>query len=173
MIATWAFVAAGVASWYAAPGYNSAGHTCAMYLVPRGTIVRIVNANNHKSSWCKVTDYGPDAQRFPDRIIDVMPIVAKELGFYRLGIAHVRVYRERTTHESPTSGRTSGLHCFCEPAAYPLACDCPYLGPEVRSRTRTREGTRRFNRLIHRLYAPFVERQRNSCATRAGKLQPI
>jgi len=114
MITVWAFVAAGIASWYAAPGYNSAAHTCAMYLAPKGTVVRIVNVENHRSSWCTVTDYGPDAERFPKRIIDVMPVVAKDLGFYpALGVARVRVYRRRRIRLSHNRRRTCGVLYFC------------------------------------------------------------
>lgn len=121
---TYAYIAAGTASYYRAPGYHASAHTCAMYLVPKGAIVRIINADNRRESWCKVTDYGPDAARFPGRIIDVMPIVAKELGFYAIGTAQVRVYRERVTRETTPAHRARGVFCVCTPAADPLACTC-------------------------------------------------
>lgn len=50
--------------------------------------VRITNLRNGRSTTVRVNDRGPFIE---GRIVDVTPPVAKELGFYRAGLAPVRV----------------------------------------------------------------------------------
>lgn len=76
----------GIASWY---GTGVGIHGCAMTMKPRGTIVYIQNVRNHLRSWCRVNDSGPYVA---GRVIDVSPYIAQELGFYRSGLAPVRLY---------------------------------------------------------------------------------
>jgi rare lipoprotein A len=50
--------------------------------------VRITNLKNGKSTVVRVSDRGPFIE---GRIIDVTAPVAKKLGFYKAGLAHVRI----------------------------------------------------------------------------------
>lgn len=53
-----------------------------------GTKVRVTNLNNGKSEIVKITDRGPYTK---GRIIDVTEGVAQRIGFYKNGIAKVKV----------------------------------------------------------------------------------
>jgi rare lipoprotein A len=97
----------GIASWY---GEESCGRTCmtangevfdpegltaAHKLLPLPIHVRVTNLDNNRSVILRVNDRGP----FPSvynassgrRIIDVSSEAAKRLGFYRKGLATVKV----------------------------------------------------------------------------------
>lgn len=95
----YAFVLAGLASWYDLPGnimangqpFDSTKHTCAMRAEPFGERVEIVNTENGKSSWCIVTDRGP--AQWTGHDIDTAPPVRDELGLYEPGVAQVLVYK--------------------------------------------------------------------------------
>ena len=60
--------------------------TCAHKTAKFGTIMRITNLSNGMVAECRITDRGPFIK---GRIIDVMPIVARNLGFD--GLAKVKV----------------------------------------------------------------------------------
>jgi len=110
MIHAIAFVAMGLASWYSRessscctsisePMINSR-HTCATRrLVPYHTRLIVVNDENGRESWCIVNDYGPQAST--GRIIDVSPIVARDLDMISAGVVRVRIYRQITVKGSP------------------------------------------------------------------------
>lgn len=86
MVQIVAFLMAGAASTYNMPGSRMANghlfwpqqHVCAMlHGQPFGERILIVNNDNGRSSWCVVSDHGP---YYTDRVIDVSPLVARELG---------------------------------------------------------------------------------------------
>lgn len=53
-----------------------------------GTLVKVTNLKNNKTTVVKITDRGPYAK---GRIIDVSQAAAKELGFHKQGIAKVKI----------------------------------------------------------------------------------
>jgi rare lipoprotein A (peptidoglycan hydrolase) len=93
----------GIASWYG-PGfigqptasgaiYNPDLPTCAMLLVPLGTVVHVVNVDGGRATNCLVNDRGPYVH---GRIIDMSPYGAAALGF--TGLATVTVTVLAPTH---------------------------------------------------------------------------
>lgn len=62
--------------------------TAAHKTLPMGTKVRVTNLNNGKSEIVKINDRGPYIH---GRIIDVTEGVAKRIGFFKNGIAKVKV----------------------------------------------------------------------------------
>lgn len=60
-----------------------------MTALPRGTVVVIENTSNHRRSWCRVNDYGPQVH---GRIIDVSTQIARDLGFYEAGLTHIKLW---------------------------------------------------------------------------------
>ena len=89
----------GQASWYGircnggtqtASGERlcSQAPTAAHKTLPMGTKVRVTNLNNGKSEIVRITDRGPYTK---GRIIDVTEGVAQRIGFYKNGIAKVKV----------------------------------------------------------------------------------
>lgn len=96
----------GKASWYG-PGfhgrptasgvpYNRYALTAAHRTLPAGTMVRVTNLRNHRSTVLVINDWGPVPA---DREIDVSEAAADVLGFRQRGIARVRieVYRAANT----------------------------------------------------------------------------
>ena len=90
----------GSASWYDYEldnGWSSKGHyVCATRDFERYTIVKVINLDNGKSVRCKVTDYGPDQQLFPNRIVDLSSTAFKRISNLKKGIIRVKViqYKE-------------------------------------------------------------------------------
>jgi rare lipoprotein A len=89
----------GIASWYCIRCNHgtktSSGiplsdkkFTCAHKKIANGTKVLITNLKNGSQVICLVTDAGPFCK---GRIIDVTPVVAKALGFYKEGLAKVKI----------------------------------------------------------------------------------
>ncbi len=66
------------------PGSNSAAHRS----LPLGTTARVTNLESGRSATVKVEDRGPYAK---NRVIDVSPRTADELGMKQAGTAPVRV----------------------------------------------------------------------------------
>lgn len=62
--------------------------TAAHKTLPMGTKVRVTNTKNGKSEVVTITDRGPYTK---GRIIDVTTGVAKRIGFYKNGVAKVKV----------------------------------------------------------------------------------
>lgn len=88
----YAFIIAGIASWFHPEDFSPAIHTtspyvCAMNVVDPGTQVEVENVDNGRTSHCIVTGTGPCC----GRVFDASPKVRDELGFS--GLANVRVYR--------------------------------------------------------------------------------
>ncbi len=98
--------AVGKASWYG-PGfhgrptssgvpYNRYGLTAAHRTLRAGTVVRVTNLRNGRSTVLVVNDWGPVPE---DRVIDVSEAAADVLGFREQGLTRVRVevYRAANT----------------------------------------------------------------------------
>ena len=90
--------AVGKASWYG-PGfhgrptssgvpYNRYGLTAAHRTLRAGTVVRVTNLRNQRSTVLVINDRGPVPE---DRVIDVSEGAAEVLGFRDRGIARVRI----------------------------------------------------------------------------------
>jgi hypothetical protein len=84
------FLCFGIASWFVPSGIYSGGAWCAMNVAPPGTRILIVNEDNRREATCTILGSGPFVS---GRVLDVAPSVAKRLGFYSSGLAHVRIYR--------------------------------------------------------------------------------
>lgn len=68
--------------------YDAAKHTCAHLTLPYGTVLRVTNLANKKTSVVRVNDRGPFA---PNRILDVSRAAADELGITGKGVVKVRI----------------------------------------------------------------------------------
>lgn len=77
----------GKASWYRCKGGLYAASTD----YPRKTFLKVTNLENNKSVVVKVNDYGPDKNKFPDRIIDLDVVAFKKISSKKLGIINVKV----------------------------------------------------------------------------------
>ncbi len=62
--------------------------TAAHKTLPFGTLVRVINLRNERSVVVRVNDRGP---RQNNRLIDVTPRAARELGFLATGMTWVRL----------------------------------------------------------------------------------
>lgn len=85
----------GIASYYdyvLDSGWSSVGHyVCATRDFIRYSYVRATNVANGKSVVCKVTDYGPDASIFPERIIDLSSTAFSAISSTKMGVIEVSV----------------------------------------------------------------------------------
>jgi rare lipoprotein A len=129
----YAFVLAGIASFYDMPGstmangqaFNPTAHVCAMLYEPFGERVEIENAANDRSSWCVVADRGPFV---PGRVLDVSPVVRDELGFD--GLAPVRIYKisgyipKCSLFPRPSNCKTPPRECILD-LPKPAVLKCP------------------------------------------------
>ncbi|EPR43991.1 rare lipoprotein A [Desulfovibrio sp. X2] len=90
----------GLASWYGlqfhgkktANGeyYDMYDETAAHRILPMGTMLKVENLDNGRSTTVRVNDRGPFVD--PDhRIIDLSFAAARDLGMDRAGLAHVRI----------------------------------------------------------------------------------
>jgi rare lipoprotein A len=92
------FTQIGLASWYGphftshrtADGerFDGDGLTAAHRSLPLGTKVRVTNLDNGRSIIVRINDRGPFS---PQRIIDLSPRAASELGIQKAGLARVRI----------------------------------------------------------------------------------
>ena len=89
--------------------YDKNAYTCAHRTYPFGTMLKVTNLRNNKSTIVKVNDRGPFAHK---RIIDLSYAAAKQLGIVSRGVARV----ELTQVDSIPSGDTDD-ECNC-------TCDC-------------------------------------------------
>jgi rare lipoprotein A len=88
----------GMASWYGkkfhgkktASGklFNMHAPTAAHRFLPFGTLVKVINLQNHKEVIVKIVDRGPFN---PRRVIDLSHAAAKSIGLMKRGIAKVKV----------------------------------------------------------------------------------
>jgi len=86
----------GIASWYGADFdgkptasgeiYDMYAHTAAHKTLPLGTIVKVTNLNNGKSTVVKINDRGPFVK---GRIIDLSYSAARDIGIDKTGTAPV------------------------------------------------------------------------------------
>ena len=71
-------------------GWSSEGHrVCASRTYKHGTTLVVKNVANDKEVECLVTDYGPDATQFPERIIDLSSYAFSQIADLKLGIFNV------------------------------------------------------------------------------------
>ncbi len=68
--------------------YDKNGYTCAHRTLPFGTMLKVTNLRNNKSTIVKVNDRGPFAHK---RIIDLSYAAAKDIGLIGAGVAMVRI----------------------------------------------------------------------------------
>jgi rare lipoprotein A len=100
----------GLASWYGkffqgrttASGepYNQNAMTCAQRNLPLGSLLRVTNLRNNRSVVVRVNDRGPVPQ---DRVIDLSRAAAERLGFFRQGVAPVKIELIQTGSEWPVN----------------------------------------------------------------------
>lgn len=84
----------GVASYYdyTIGDWSSVGHyVCATRDFIRYSMVRATNVANNKSVECKVTDYGPDEEVHPDRIIDLSSTAFSAIASLSRGTINIKV----------------------------------------------------------------------------------
>jgi rare lipoprotein A (peptidoglycan hydrolase) len=68
-------------------GWSSVGHyVCATREFERYSYLKVTNLDNNKSVVCKKTDYGPDPNVWPERIIDLSSTAFAEIGSLKRGI---------------------------------------------------------------------------------------
>jgi rare lipoprotein A len=88
----------GLASWYGAErqgkptasgeSFDMNKLTAAHRKLPLGTVVRVTNLKNRKTTQLRINDRGPGPAR---RLIDVSWAAAKQLGFVKAGLTLVQV----------------------------------------------------------------------------------
>ena len=79
----------GEASWYnyfIGDWWSGDHFVCATRDFERYSFVKVTNLDNNKSVECKVTDYGPSKEEFPERIIDLSSKVFNAISDTRLGV---------------------------------------------------------------------------------------
>jgi rare lipoprotein A len=92
----------GIASWYGGEFHGrptASGElmdqqrlTAAHRTLPFGTVVEVTNRRNGRKVLVTITDRGPLPE---DRIIDLSPVAAAQLGMKRRGLAPVEIRRAR------------------------------------------------------------------------------
>ena len=85
----------GTASWHAGTGRTACGEhwkpgelMAAHRSLPLGSKVRVTNLKNGRTTVVRITDRGPCAR---ERIIDLSPAAAREIGLLESGIGKVRL----------------------------------------------------------------------------------
>ncbi|MCD4705740.1 hypothetical protein K8R61_01525, partial [bacterium] len=98
----------GVASWYkwkncdcaASPDY------------PKGTRLKVTNLDNQKSVVVTVNDYGPERDKFPERVIDLDAVAFSKIANTSAGVCNVRVVlakeKESVVDLTSSSGKVLG-----------------------------------------------------------------
>ena len=126
----------GVASWYGdafhmKPTANgeifdkdlpSAAHTT----LPLPSLVEVTNLDNGRTLTVRVNDRGPFVD---NRIIDLSHEAARQLGYDRQGLAHVRV---RYLGPAPLYGDDTRRYAYLAPKPVPAAAPPPPPRPEPR-----------------------------------------
>ena len=67
--------------------YDKNGYTCAHRTLPFGTMLKVTNLSNDKSTVVMVTDRGP----FGHRLIDLSYAAARDIGMLSSGVTRVRI----------------------------------------------------------------------------------
>ena len=70
--------------------YDKNAYTCAHRTLPFGTMLKVTNLRNNKSTIVKVNDRGPFAHK---RIIDLSYAAARDIDIIRSGVGRVRIER--------------------------------------------------------------------------------
>jgi serine-type D-Ala-D-Ala endopeptidase (penicillin-binding protein 7) len=77
----------GRASWYA---YKN-GNFAASIEFPKGSKLRVYNLDNQKFIDVTVNDFGPERDKFPDRVIDLDKVAFKKIAKAGAGIINVKI----------------------------------------------------------------------------------
>jgi len=84
----------GVGSYYdyiLPSGWSSVGHrVCATRDFPRYSYLRVTNIENGQSVICYVTDFGPDPDIHPDRIVDLSSEAFGLIADLKLGLINIK-----------------------------------------------------------------------------------
>jgi serine-type D-Ala-D-Ala endopeptidase (penicillin-binding protein 7) len=78
---------AGKSSWYA---YKK-GNFAASIDFPKGSKLRVYNLDNNKSVDVVINDFGPERDKFPDRILDLDKVAFKKIAKAGAGIVNIRI----------------------------------------------------------------------------------
>ena len=84
--------------------YDTGKNTCAHMVLPYGTMLKVTNLGNGKSTIVRVNDRGPFA---PNRIIDLSRKAAEEIDLVRTGVAKVRIETVAATAEPQPAAQTT------------------------------------------------------------------
>ncbi len=68
--------------------YNKNAYTCAHRTLPFGTILKVTNLKNNRTTVVKVTDRGPFSR---NKLIDLSYAAAQDIGMIGSGVARVRI----------------------------------------------------------------------------------
>ncbi len=71
--------------------YTEGRRLAAMRDVPRGTLVNVTNLNNGKSVEVLVSDFGPDEEFHPSRIIDLSSFAFSQIADLAEGVIEVKL----------------------------------------------------------------------------------
>ena len=82
-----AVLVVGKSSWYA---YKN-GNFAASEDFPKGSKLRVTNTDNNKSVDITINDFGPDRNKFPDRILDLDKVAFNKIAKKGAGIISVRI----------------------------------------------------------------------------------
>jgi hypothetical protein len=80
-------LANGKASWYAYKG----GDFAASPDFPKGSIIRVINTDNDKFVDVTINDWGPERDKFPDRVIDLDKLAFAKIASLGAGIVNVKI----------------------------------------------------------------------------------
>lgn len=80
-------LASGKASWYAYKG----GDFAASPDFPKGSIIRVINTDNDKFVDVTINDWGPERDKFPDRVIDLDKLAFAKIASLGAGIINVKI----------------------------------------------------------------------------------
>lgn len=99
--------------------YDRSKHTAAHMSLPFGTVVRVTNVENGKSTVVRINDRGPFV---PNRIIDLSQCAAEELEMTAKGVADVKIVTVSASELSDTPAATA-------PAPQPAPKPTPIPAP--------------------------------------------
>ncbi|MDD5527649.1 MAG: RlpA-like double-psi beta-barrel domain-containing protein [Patescibacteria group bacterium] len=98
-----AVLVVGKSSWYA---YKK-GNFAASVDFPKGSKLRVYNIDNNKSVDITINDFGPERDKFPDRILDLDAVAFKKIASRGAGVINVRI---QPLYVAPDSnGRVLGV----------------------------------------------------------------
>lgn len=77
----------GKASWYAYKG----GLYAASPDFKKGSVLKVINLDNGKSVNVTINDFGPERDKFPDRVIDLDKLAFQEIASLGAGVVRVKI----------------------------------------------------------------------------------